>query len=101
MMTVTKKTDGQNCVLKINGRLDTITAPQLEEEIKAEISETLKRLELECSALDYISSAGLPAILSAKKSMDRNRGKFCLSHVSPEVREVFEITGFLEIIPIV
>lgn len=101
MMTVTKKTDGQNCVMKINGRLDTITAPQLEEEIKAETSENIKRLELDCSGLNYISSAGLRAVLSAKKAMDRNRGEFCLSHVSPEVNEVLEITGFREIIPIV
>ena len=85
--------------LSIVGRIDTTTAPQLEAEMKREIGGVTELL-LDFSGVEYISSAGLRVLLSAQKVMNR-QGKMVLSHVDEAVMEIFEVTGFSDILTIV
>mgnify|MGYP004623517437 FL=1 len=85
--------------LSIVGRIDTTTAPQLEAELKREIGGVTELL-LDFSGVEYISSAGLRVLLSAQKVMNR-QGKMVLSHVDEAVMEIFEVTGFSDILTII
>lgn len=78
--------------LALEGRLDTLTAPELEAEISAMLP-TVQSLTLDMEKLDYISSAGLRVILKTQKALEKKSG-LKLTHVSDEVKEVFDITGF-------
>lgn len=78
--------------LALEGRLDTLTAPELEAEISA-MFPTVQTLTLDMEKLDYISSAGLRVILKTQKALEKKSG-LKLTHVSDEVKEVFDITGF-------
>lgn len=78
--------------LALEGRLDTLTAPELEAEISA-MFPTVQTLTLDMEKLDYISSAGLRVILKTQKALEKKAG-LKLTHVSNEVKEVFDITGF-------
>ena len=78
--------------LALEGRLDTLTAPELEAEISA-MFPTVQTLTLDMEKLDYISSAGLRVILKTQKALEKKSG-LTLTHVSDEVKEVFDITGF-------
>ena len=84
--------------LALEGRLDTLTAPELEAEISA-MFPTVQTLTLDMEKLDYISSAGLRVILKTQKVLTQKAG-LKLIHVSDEVREVFEITGFSDFLTI-
>ena len=97
-MRITKTVDGDKLLLKVEERLDTTTAPELEEEIKNSI-EGVKELTLDFSGLDYISSAGLRVLLSAQKTMNK-QGKMVVTGVNSTVMEVFSVTGFSEILNI-
>lgn len=83
--------------LILEGRLDTSTAPQLEKEIQGLDDVTCLRLDFE--KLDYLSSAGLRVILIAQKKMNRC-GEMIISHVNETIMEVFEVTGFVDILTI-
>ena len=85
-------------VLKIDGRLDTTTAPELEKTINNE-GEALKNLVLDFKGVTYISSAGLRVLLTAQKKMNV-QGSMELVNVSDEVMDIFEMTGFAEILDI-
>lgn len=85
-------------VLSIAGRLDTVTAPELENYAGAKL-DGAEALTLDCADLDYISSAGLRVLLRLEKKMDQ-RGSMKLINVSPIIMEIFEITGFNEILTI-
>ena len=85
-------------VFKIEGRLDTTTAPELENAINAE-GEALKNLVLDFNGISYISSAGLRVLLSAQKKMN-SQGSMELVNVSEPVMDIFEMTGFAEILVI-
>ena len=85
-------------VMKIEGRLDTTTAPELEKAINGE-GEALKSLVLDFSGVDYISSAGLRVLLSAQKKMNA-QGSMELVGVSEAVMDIFEMTGFADILVI-
>lgn len=98
-MTIDKKAEGNVLNVAITGRLDTTTAPTLEEEIKADI-DGVKELNLDFSGLEYISSAGLRVLLSVQKIMNK-QGSMKISNVVPEIMEVFDITGFTDILTIV
>lgn len=91
-----KNENGVTVVL--SGRLDTITAPQLEEELNTIIPET-ETLVFDFENLEYISSAGLRLLLSAQKEMSK-KGGMKLIHVNEEVQEVFDITGFNELLTV-
>ena len=88
----------EETVIKVDGRLDTNTAPSLDKTINEDIGDT-KNLVLDFSGLEYISSAGLRVLLSAQKKMQKV-GTMKLINVSAEVNEVFDITGFADILNI-
>lgn len=98
-MEIKKIYEDENTLkIGIKGRLDTMTAPELENFLKQEIGER-KSLDLDLQDLEYISSAGLRVILSAQKVMNR-QGNMVLRNVREEVMDVFEITGFVDILTI-
>ena len=96
-MTIEKKTDGKKLALKVSGRLDTMTAPELESVIKERI-DGAEALVLDFEDLEYISSAGLRVVLGARKAMGDSA--FCVRNLCSDVREIFDITGFSDIITI-
>ena len=97
-MTIEKNITDTSASLKIIGRLDTTTAPELEASIDACIA-NIKELVLDCSALEYVSSAGLRVILKAQKLMNA-QGSMKLTNVNETIMEVFDITGFADILTI-
>ena len=97
-MTIEKAMTGTAAALKIVGRLDTTTAPELEATIDA-CAAGINELVLDCSALEYVSSAGLRVILKAQKLMNE-KGAMKLTHVNETIMEVFDITGFADILTI-
>ena len=97
-MKINKNLEGNTLTLALEGRLDTTTAPDLEQAIKAELNR-VDALVLDFSKLEYISSAGLRVLLSAHKVMSR-KGGMKVKNVNEIVREVFDVTGFADILTI-
>lgn len=97
-MIIEKNIAASAAVLKLIGRLDTSTAPALEAVIDQETG-GVTTLELDCSGLEYISSAGLRVILKTQKRMNK-QGSMKLSHVNDAIMEIFDITGFADILTI-
>ena len=97
-MTIEIKKNAEETVLEIVGRLDTITAPALDKTINEDIGDT-KNLVLDVKGMEYISSAGLRVLLSAQKKMQKI-GSMKVVNVCQEVMEVFEMTGFADILVI-
>ncbi len=97
-MTIEKNINGENATLKISGRLDTQTAPELEQELDVVLS-SCKDLTLDMTALEYVSSAGLRVILKAQKTMN-TKGAMKLTNVNESIMEIFDITGFIDILTI-
>ena len=98
-MMIEIKKNAEETIIAIVGRLDTTTAPALDKTINEDIGET-KNLVLDIKGLEYISSAGLRVLLSAQKKMLKN-GTMTVKNVRAEIMEVFEITGFADILTIV
>ena len=97
-MTIEKKLSGESLTLMVSGRLDTQTAPELENELDSVLS-GLKELTFDFTNLEYVSSAGLRVILKAQKAMNA-QGSMKLTGVNDSIMEVFDITGFLDILTI-
>ena len=97
-MTIEKTIAGTAAALKLSGRLDTTTAPELEAAIDG-CAADIKDLVLDCAELAYISSAGLRVLLKAQKSM-AVKGSMKLTNVNESIMEVFDITGFIDILTI-
>ena len=97
-MTIEIKKNADELVFEITGRLDTITAPALDKTINENLGE-IKSLILDCKNLEYISSAGLRVLLSTQKKLQQ-KGTMKLKNVREEVMEVFEITGFVDILTV-
>ena len=97
-MTIEIKRNTEETIIKLVGRLDTTTAPALDKTINEDIAGT-KNLVLDVKELEYISSAGLRVLLGAQKKMQKI-GSMKLTHVREEVMEVFEMTGFADILVI-
>ena len=97
-MTIEKTSEGTELTLALTGRLDTTTAPQLETELKRSIA-GMESLILDFAGLEYLSSAGLRVLLAAQKVMNK-QGKMVIRHVNETISEVFEITGFSDILTI-
>ena len=97
-MTIEKKINGEAVTLIVSGRLDTQTAPELENELDNILS-GLKELIFDLTNLEYVSSAGLRVILKAQKAMNAP-GSMKLTGVNDSIMEVFDITGFLDILTI-
>ena len=97
-MTIQKTLNGSTLSVALEGRLDTTTAPLLEAELKASM-DGITELELDFEKLEYLSSAGLRVLLTAQKVMNK-QGKMVIRHVNETIQEVFEITGFIDILTI-
>ena len=97
-MTIEKKINNDAATLIVSGRLDTQTAPELENELDASLP-GLKELTFDMTNLEYVSSAGLRVILKAQKAMN-TQGSMKLTGVNDSIMEVFDITGFLDILTI-
>ena len=97
-MTIEIKRNAEETIIEVAGRLDTITAPALDKAINEDIDGT-KNLVLDLKSLEYISSAGLRVLLSAQKKMQRI-GSMKVKNVGDSIMEVFEITGFADILEI-
>lgn len=96
MLTITKKIENGNAVLLPEGRLDTVTAPEMESAIK-ELIPDITALTLDFAKLEYISSAGLRVLLSAQKTMS-DRGEMKVINVNETIMEIFDVTGFSDIL---
>ncbi len=97
-MTIDKKANGAKLTIALTGRLDTTTAPQLEGELRTCLT-GVTDLCLDFASLEYLSSAGLRVILAAQKVMNR-QGSMVIKNVNDTIKEVFDITGFADILTI-
>lgn len=98
MLNITKTIDNGTAAIALEGRLDTVTAPQLEAAIQESLAGT-STLLLDFEKLEYISSAGLRVLLSAQKIMSR-QGEMKVLHVGETILEIFEVTGFADILTV-
>ena len=96
MLNIEKKTNESELTVALTGRLDTTTAPDLEAVIKESL-DGVTSFEIDMEALEYISSAGLRVLLSAQKVMNK-QGEMKVTHVSETIMEIFEVTGFSDIL---
>lgn len=97
-MEIIKNQNGTELNIELIGRLDTTTAPELDNELKTAL-EGVDKLVFDFTKLEYISSAGLRVLLAAQKVMNK-QGEMILTNVNDDVKEVFEITGFVDILTI-
>ena len=97
-MTIEKNLNGTELTVIISGRLDTTTAPELEAEFKGSL-DGVEKLVLDFTALEYLSSAGLRVLLAAQKTMNK-QGKMIIKNVNETINEIFEVTGFIDILTI-
>ena len=98
-MTISKELNGKTLTISVEGRLDTTTSPDLEAEFKKSL-DGVEELILDFSKLDYISSAGLRVLLAGHKEMSGKGGTMKIRNVNEIVHEVFEVTGFCDILTI-
>ena len=98
MLDIRKEMNGGELFIALEGKLDTVTAPELEKELKESIA-SADRLVWDLKKLEYISSAGLRVLLSDQKIMNR-KGDMIVKDPSEEVMEIFEVTGFSDILTI-
>ncbi len=96
-MTIEKKANGTELTVNLTGRLDTITAPQLEKELD-DLS-GIEKLVLDFAGLEYLSSAGLRVLLAAQKTMNK-QGEMIVRNVNETISDIFEVTGFSDILTI-
>lgn len=97
-MNIRKIQEGNKLTVAVEGQLDTETAPQLEGELRTAVN-GISELVFDLGALDYVSSTGLRVLLSAQKVMNR-QGSMTIRNVRPEIMEIFDVTGFVEILNI-
>ena len=97
-MTIEKNLNGTELTVTVIGRLDTTTAPQLEAEFKQNIG-GVEKLVLDFASLEYLSSAGLRVLLAAQKVMNK-QGEMIIKNVNDTINEIFEVTGFIDILTI-
>ena len=98
-MQIKKNVEGSVMSIALEGRLDTMTAPLLESEIQGKL-DGITNLQMDFEKLVYISSAGLRVLLSAQKVMNK-QGKMVIKNVCAEIKEIFEVTGFSDILTVV
>lgn len=97
-MNIKKIRDDSTLTIELEGRLDTVSAPQLETELKKSLS-AVETLIFDFENLEYLSSAGLRVLLSSQKVMNR-QGKMIIKNVNSTIADIFEVTGFSEILTI-
>ncbi|MCR5576854.1 MAG: STAS domain-containing protein [Oscillospiraceae bacterium] len=98
MLNINKTAEATTLTVALEGRLDTTTAPKLEAELKESLN-GMKEVVLDFAKLEYISSAGLRVLLSAQKIMNK-QGSMKLINVNDTIQEIFEVTGFSDILTI-
>ena len=98
MLNINKTIENGKAVFALVGRLDTTTAPELEKELKASL-DGVSELTLDFAGLEYISSAGLRVLLSAQKIMNK-QGRMKVTNVNETIAEIFEVTGFSDILTV-
>ncbi len=98
MLNIQKNKNGTDFAIALEGRLDTTTAPQLEKELKDDVA-GVTELTFDFAKLEYISSAGLRVLLSAQKIMNK-QGHMAIRNVNEDIMEIFEVTGFSDILDI-
>ena len=99
-MTIKERREENKLITSIEGRIDTTTSPEVTEYFQNKLKD-VKEFELDLEGVDYVSSAGLRAILLAQKIMEANHGKMCVSHVCKDVMETFQLTCFTDILTII
>ncbi len=99
-MAIYAEREVEALVIKADGRIDGLNARQFQEDLTAEISEKDNTVILNFESLSYISSAGIRVILTTAKMLQRRRGRLALCSLTDSVREIFEISGFDQIIPV-
>ncbi|MBR6102181.1 MAG: STAS domain-containing protein [Ruminococcus sp.] len=97
-MKINKEQNGQTLTVTVDGRIDTLTSPKLEAELKSSL-EGITELIFDFTKVDYVSSAGLRVLLNAQKTMD-TKGEMVITGCSEDLIDVFEITGFADILTI-
>ncbi len=97
-MTIDKKTQGTTLTVTLSGRLDTNTSPQLEAELRDSL-DGITELVFDFGELGYLSSAGLRVLLACQKTMNK-QGSMVVRHINDTIREVFDITGFSDILTV-
>ena len=97
-MNISKTLEDKKLTISIDGRLDTSTAPELDEELKASL-DGVEELVMDFTGMEYISSAGLRVLLSAQKVMN-TQGEMIVTGANDTVMEIFDITGFTDILTI-
>ena len=100
MLNIVKKQDGDTLTVKLDGRLDTNTAPDFKTEMEPLLND-ISTLVLDFEKLDYISSAGLRVLLTFEQEMEEQEKTLELTHVNDIIHDVFDVTGFLDILTIV
>jgi anti-anti-sigma factor len=98
-MEIITTMDGTTSIISIKGRLDTLTAPELQEPLTTSVKKN-KITKLNCEQLEYVSSAGLRVLLMAEKTSKAGRTELIIKNISAEIREIFDMTGFSEILTI-
>lgn len=98
MLNVEKISNGKELTVKLAGRLDTTTAPTLDSKLRT-AGNGIEKLVFDISALEYISSAGLRVLLSAQKMMNK-QGEMVVRGANETVRDIFEVTGFIDVLNI-
>lgn len=98
-MTITKANEAEKLIITLEGRLDTLTSPQLEEELN-HCLDGVTKLEFDFAKLDYISSSGLRILLATQKKISKV-GSMCIKNVNDTIMEVFDVTGFSDILTII
>ena len=99
MLTINKVIEETKLTVELEGRLDTVTAVDLEKELQESLTEEITDLELNLGSLEYISSAGLRVLLAAQKIMTK-QGEMKVTNVNETVMEIFDVTGFSDILTI-
>ena len=97
-MEIEERTEGTTIVVSLNGRLDGVTAPDLEAKIAGIVDRGDVRVVLDCADMKYVSSAGLRALLVSARNCQQEGGKMAMAALKPECKSVMEMSGFLSII---
>lgn len=100
MLNIGKKTEGDTLTITLNGRLDSNMAPEFQAEVEP-LLDSISALTLDCEKLDYVSSAGLRVLLTFVQKLEEQGKTMQLCHVNEIIHDVFDVTGFLEILTIV
>ncbi len=98
MLNITKNTNGPELMIALEGRLDTVTSPVLESELQNSLT-GVESLIMDMEKLQYISSAGLRVLLTAQKVMNK-QGSMVVKNASDDIKEIFDVTGFSDILTI-